>query len=69
MRIIVGSDEPNRMTEVVLDELRKRGYEIRLVGPLAGEAATWPEVARSVAEAVAGGEVMKAFSAVGRGLV
>ncbi len=52
MRIIVGSDERNRMAEVVLEELRKRGHDIQLVGPLAGEGGTWPEVARKVAEAV-----------------
>ncbi|OGO16624.1 MAG: galactose isomerase [Chloroflexi bacterium RBG_16_48_8] len=55
MRIIIGSDERNRMTEGVVEELRKRGHEVDLVGPLAGEALTWPNAARRVAEAVAQG--------------
>jgi ribose 5-phosphate isomerase B len=55
MRIIIGSDERNRMTEVVVEELNRQGHEINLVGPLADEELTWPHVARRVAEAVAQG--------------
>lgn len=55
MRIIVGSDERNRMTDVIVEELQHRGHRVDLVGPLANEELTWPNVARRVAEAVAQG--------------
>jgi len=56
MRIIIGSDERNRMAEGVVEELQKRGHDVNMIGPLAGEALTWPIVARRVAEAVAQGQ-------------
>ncbi|MBO9361300.1 MAG: RpiB/LacA/LacB family sugar-phosphate isomerase [Thermoflexus sp.] len=56
MRIVVGSDERTHLTDVVLEELRRRGFEIEPVGPLAGEKRSWSEVARLVAEKVARGE-------------
>jgi ribose 5-phosphate isomerase B len=56
VRIVVGSDERNRMTDVLIEEVRRRGYEIELVGSLADEALTWPHVARRVAETVAQGK-------------
>jgi len=56
MRIVVGSDERTHLTDVVVEELRRRGFEVELVGPLAGEAQPWPAVARAVAEKVARGE-------------
>lgn len=56
MRIVVGSDERTHLTDVVLEELRRRGLEVEPVGPLAGEKRTWSEVARIVAEKVARGE-------------
>ncbi len=56
MRIAVGSDERTALTEALIDNLRRRGHELLLVGPLAGEQALWPHVARRVAEAVAGDE-------------
>jgi len=55
MNIIVGSDERNRMTDVIIEELQKRNFEVQLVGPLAGEQGTWPVVAKEVGEAVASG--------------
>lgn len=55
MNIIVGSDEHNRMTDVVIDDLKRRNFEVQLVGPLAGNEGTWPMVAKAVGEAVACG--------------
>ena len=57
MRIMVGSDEHNRMTDVIIEELHRRGFEVLPIGPLVGENLTWPLVARRVAEAVAKGDV------------
>ena len=55
MRIAVGSDERTHLTDVVVEEVEKRGHQVVLFGPLAGNSEAWPEVARAVAEQVAGG--------------
>ncbi len=56
MILAVGSDERTHLTDVVLANLRERGHELVLYGPLAGEAEAWPAVARHVGEAVAAGQ-------------
>ncbi len=56
MRIAVGSDERTPLTEAVVEELRRRGFEVELLGPLRGEPLQWADVARQVAERVARGE-------------
>jgi ribose 5-phosphate isomerase B len=55
MKIAIGSDEKTHLTDVVIENVRQRGYEVLLFGPLAGEAAYWPAVAQQTAEAVTGG--------------
>ena len=55
MKISVGSDERNPMTDSVMEQLRKRGHALVLHGPLKDEAEYWPRVAQEVAEAVASG--------------
>ena len=55
MRIIMGSDERTRMTDVIVEELRQLGHQVDLVGPLLEKKLSWPHVARLVAEAVAQG--------------
>ena len=52
MRIAIGSDEQTHLTDVVIEEIRKRGHQIELFGPLVGSDAYWPEVARVVSEQV-----------------
>lgn len=56
MRIIFGSDERNAMTDLVAAELRRRKYEVQLIGPLVDNAMTWPAVAQTVSETVITGE-------------
>jgi ribose 5-phosphate isomerase B len=56
LRIALGSDERSHVTDSVEQDLRRRGLEVRLFGPLKGEAQAWPEVAAAVAECVASGE-------------
>jgi ribose 5-phosphate isomerase B len=56
MKIAIGSDERNRLTDVIIEELQKREFEIIALGPLANEDGTWSEVAWRVAESVASGE-------------
>ena len=52
MKIAVGSDEKNALTDEVIQELRKRDMEVELFGPLADENVEWAEVAEQVAERV-----------------
>ena len=56
MRIAVGSDEQNQLTENVVAYLGEQGHDIVLYGPLKNEQTYWPDVARQVAESVAAGE-------------
>lgn len=56
MRLALGSDEKNALTDAVADDLEQRGHEIVLVGPPGGEAIEWAEVGRRVGELVAKGE-------------
>lgn len=56
MRIAVGSDERTHLTDFVVEELRRRGYEVEVCGALmTGEPVPWPRVGREVAEKVASG--------------
>jgi ribose 5-phosphate isomerase B len=55
LRIALGSDERSHLTEAVEADLRRRGHEVILEGPLKGDAQTWPDVARAVAESVVNG--------------
>lgn len=55
MKIAVGSDERTHLTDFVIEELKKRGIQLELHGPLAGEPIQWAEVAEKVAERVADG--------------
>lgn len=52
----MGSDDKTALTDVVEEELRKRGHEVTLVGPPAGEPAPWPRVGHEVARLVARGD-------------
>ncbi|HEV2124056.1 MAG TPA: RpiB/LacA/LacB family sugar-phosphate isomerase, partial [Chloroflexota bacterium] len=51
MRIAVGADERNDLTDLVVSELQQRGHDVVLVDP-----DRWPDVARQVAETVSADE-------------
>lgn len=53
MIIAVGSDEKTNLTDFVVSELEKKGLDIQLFGPLAGENLEWTDVAEQVANSVA----------------
>jgi ribose 5-phosphate isomerase B len=55
VKVVLGSDERNELTEEVAKDLRDRGHEVELVGPPGGQDIQWAEVGRTVGEAVAGG--------------
>jgi ribose 5-phosphate isomerase B len=59
MKIAIGSDERAHLTDAVIEEARRRGHEVLLMGALAeGEQETdWPLTSQQVAEAVAAGVV------------
>jgi len=50
VRIVVGADETNPLTDAVMAELRERGHDVRVLEP-----AQWPEVAEAVGTSVASG--------------
>jgi ribose 5-phosphate isomerase B len=56
MKIVVGSDERTHLTDAVVQELKRRGHEVELVGPLKDESIDWPRVAERVAERVTQGQ-------------
>jgi ribose 5-phosphate isomerase B len=57
MRVAVGGDERNAVTDHVLEDLRRRGHEIvRVLGPVGGGSEQWADVGRGIGEAVASGE-------------
>ncbi|MGD2048537.1 MAG: RpiB/LacA/LacB family sugar-phosphate isomerase, partial [Chloroflexota bacterium] len=56
MKLAIGSDERTHLTDVVIEEVKRRGHEVELFGPLDDKEEYWPEVARQVAEKVAAGE-------------
>jgi ribose 5-phosphate isomerase B len=52
MIIAVGSDEQNSFTEFLVEEVKKRGHTLKLIGPLNGTS----EVGHAVGLAVASGK-------------
>lgn len=56
MKIAVGSDERTHLTDYVIEELKKRGIEVELHGPLDDHDIEWTDVAEKVAERVRDGE-------------
>jgi ribose 5-phosphate isomerase B len=58
LRIAFGSDEKSHVTDFVEQQLRTRGHDLQLFGPLADNSAgdpAWPDVAEKVAQGVASG--------------
>jgi ribose 5-phosphate isomerase B len=52
VRIVFGTDERSPLTDAIVDELRRREHDVRLVA----EGEQWADVGRAVGEAVAAGE-------------
>jgi len=56
LRIAIGSDERTHLTDFVVEEVKKRGHEVELFGPLKGESLSWVEVGEQVALSVSRGD-------------
>ncbi len=56
MKIAVASDEKTHLTDFVVEELKKRGHELILLGPLAGDDLPWTLASEKLADTVARGE-------------
>src|SRR5258708_37905248 len=58
MKIAGGSDERTHLTDMLTEELKKRGHELLLFGPLTENdpEVDWPLTSSKVARAVASGE-------------
>ena len=57
MKIAVASDEKTHLTDFVVEDLKARGHEPILFGPLIGEALPWTLTSEQLADAVANGQV------------
>jgi len=57
LKIAVGSDEKTALTDFVIEELKRRGHNVTLFGPLKGEAMGWPDVGEKVGLQVSKSEV------------
>ena len=61
MKIAVGSDMKAYLTDVVVEELKKRGHEVNVYGALDKVPALWSQVAVEVAEQVSVGKYDQAI--------
>ena len=55
LKLAVGSDERTALTDLVMEELKKRGHQVEALGPLKGEPMGWPDVGERVALEVSSG--------------
>lgn len=57
MKIALGSDERTHLTDLLIEELKQRGHELLLFGPIAENdpEVDWPLTSSHVAQAVADG--------------
>lgn len=53
MKIAIGSDERTHLTDFVVAEAKKRGFEVELFGSLTRKPLSWVQVGEEVALAVA----------------
>jgi ribose 5-phosphate isomerase B len=53
MKIILGADERTHLTDFLAGDLRRRGHEVDVVGPPAGDDLQWTDVAERVGRTVA----------------
>lgn len=56
MRIAIGSDEKNHLTDFFIEELKKKNIDHELFGPLGNKDIQWTDVAEEVATKVANNE-------------
>ena len=56
MKIAVASDEKTHLTDFVVEDLKARGHEPILFGPLKGDDLPWTLASEKLADAVASGE-------------
>jgi ribose 5-phosphate isomerase B len=61
MKIAVGSDMKTHLTDVVVEELEKRGYEVNVYGALIKGSVWWPQIGVEVAEEVSAGRYDQAI--------
>ncbi len=61
MKIAVSADERTHLVDTILEELHKRGHEVKYFGPEPGQPADWPEVTVQAVEQVVNGKADEAI--------
>jgi ribose 5-phosphate isomerase B len=61
MKLAVSTDERTHLVDTIVEELQKRGHEVKYFGPEPGKEADWPEVTLQAVERVTGGEADEAI--------
>jgi ribose 5-phosphate isomerase B len=56
LKLAVGSDEKTVLTDFVVEELKRRGHDVTVSGPLKGEAMGWPDVGEKIGVEVSSGK-------------
>jgi ribose 5-phosphate isomerase B len=56
MKIAIASDEKTHLTDFVVEDLKKRGHEVQLFGPLIGDNLPWTLASEQMADSVAQGQ-------------
>ena len=56
MKIAVASDEKTHLTDFVIDNLKQRGHQLVVLGPLVGDNLPWTLASEKLADAVATGD-------------
>ena len=56
MKIAITSDEKTALTDFVVEDLQRRGHQVNVLGPLAGESLPWTLASEKLADAVAQGQ-------------
>lgn len=57
MQFALGSDEDTALARSLIEELNRRGHEVTLIGPVAGQTGDWADIGRQIGQAVASGSV------------
>ncbi len=69
MKLIIGSDHAGpELKAVIVRHLREKGHDVTDIGVAVGQKADYPDIAKTVATAIAAGEYALGFLVCGTGI-